>query len=82
MLYVFDCGELGEDEHRVRLDRAEIAEVRWVPIGDVPGLVIPRLARRLVHAYRVYRGGSGLYLEHGKPRMQWDLRFGHDGTVC
>src|SRR5215472_18857182 len=39
-LYVFDCGELGEDEHRMRLDGTEIDGVKWVPIEDVAELVI------------------------------------------
>lgn len=68
ILYVFDCGELGEDEYHLHLDGAEIDGVRWVPIGDVAEFVIPRLARRLANAYRAHEASTILYLEHGEPR--------------
>ncbi len=42
ILYVFDCGDLGDDEHRVHLDPAEIDKTEWVAIGEVARLVIPR----------------------------------------
>src|ERR1700689_5131769 len=38
MLYVFDCGELGEDQHRIHLNTAEIDKADWVPIGEVAGI--------------------------------------------
>jgi len=68
VLYVFDCGELGEDEHLIHLDGIEIDKTDWVPISDLTGIVIPRLARRLTSAYRAYTSGEVLYLEHGQPR--------------
>lgn len=68
ILYVFDCGELGEDEQRIRLDGVEIERAEWVAVSDLPGLVIPRLARRLTHAYRAYTSGEVLYLENGNHR--------------
>lgn len=68
ILYVFDCGELGEDERHVCLDGTEIDTVEWVPIGDVAKFVIPRLALRLASAYRAYKAGTILYLEYGVPR--------------
>jgi 8-oxo-dGTP diphosphatase len=68
ILYVFDCGELGEDEHHLHLDQAEIDRVRWVPISEVAEFVIPRLARRLANAYRAHEAGTILNLEHGEPR--------------
>ena len=68
MLYVFDCGELGEDQHRIHLNTAEIDKADWVPIGEVAGIVIPRLARRLASAYRASASSTVLYLEHGDPR--------------
>ncbi|SRR5712691_5712466 len=67
VLYVFDCGELGEDEYRISLDTTEIDKVEWMDLGDIPECVIPRLARRLASAYRAYMSGVTLYLEHGKP---------------
>lgn len=66
LLYVFDCGDLGEDEHRMQLDGTEIETAEWVPVGDVANLVIPRLARRLASAYRAHICGASLYLEHGE----------------
>lgn len=68
VLYIFDCGELGEDEHQMRLDGTEIRGVKWVPIGGVGEFVIPRLARRLANAHRAHESGTILYLEHGEPR--------------
>lgn len=68
ILYIFDCGELGKDERHVRLDSMEIDAVEWVPIGDITGFVIPRLALRLASAYRAYKAGTILYLEYGAPR--------------
>jgi 8-oxo-dGTP diphosphatase len=68
ILYVFDCGELGEDQQRMHLDGVEIDQAAWIAVGDLPGLVIPRLERRLVHAHRAYTSGEILYLENGNPR--------------
>jgi 8-oxo-dGTP diphosphatase len=69
ILYIFDCGELGDDEQRIRLDGTEIDTTRWVPISDIAAFVIPRLALRLAHAHRAYLSGEIFYLEHGKPRI-------------
>jgi 8-oxo-dGTP diphosphatase len=68
ILYVFDCGELGNDEERIRFDGTEIDTAKWVSIDDISDVVIPRLARRLEHAYRAYMSGEILYLENGCPR--------------
>lgn len=66
LLYVFDCGDLGEDEQRVRLDGGEIDSAEWVPVDDVANRAIPRLARRLASAYRAHVCGVSFYLEHGE----------------
>jgi len=68
ILYIFDCGELSEDEHHIRLDSVEIDRAEWVAIADLAGFVIPRLVRRLTNAYRAHTSGAILYLEHGQPR--------------
>ncbi len=68
ILYVFDCGELGEEERHVRIDNIEIDKIEWVAIGDLALYVIPRLVRRLTNSYRAYKSGAILYLEHGQPR--------------
>jgi hypothetical protein len=46
----------------------EIDKTEWVAVNDLADYVIPRLERRLVHAYRAYQSGETLYLEHGQPR--------------
>lgn len=68
ILYVFDCGELGDDECYIRLDSTEIDKAEWVAVSDLPRRVIPRLARRLAYAYHARESGTILYLEHGQPR--------------
>lgn len=68
VLYVFDCGELGEAEHHIRPDGIEIDRTQWVEISELANYVIPRLARRLTSAYSAYTSGEVLYLEHGQPR--------------
>jgi 8-oxo-dGTP pyrophosphatase MutT (NUDIX family) len=68
ILYVFDCGELGSDEERILFDGEEIDTGEWVSIDSISRLVIPRLARRLNHAYDAYISGEILYLENGHPR--------------
>src|ERR1700689_4927909 len=35
ILYLFDCGPLGDDENLIRLDGEEISDTRWVAIADV-----------------------------------------------
>ena len=69
ILFVFDCGELGADEERITLDGVELDGWEWVSADRVEDYVIPRLARRLTHAYRAYRAGSTIYLEHGVPAL-------------
>jgi 8-oxo-dGTP diphosphatase len=70
ILYIFDCGELGEDEREIRLDGVEIDKVEWVTVGDLEHFLIPRLLRRVTHAHHAYLSGAVLYLEHGRPRDQ------------
>jgi hypothetical protein len=68
ILYIFDCGQLGDDENRIGLDGEEIDGVQWVAIGEVDKFMIPRLARRIGNAYLAFQAGTTLYLEHGEPR--------------
>lgn len=68
LLYIFDCGELGRDEHAIRLDGTEIDRTEWVTVDDLAHYVIPRLERRLTNTYRAYTSGTILYLEHDEPR--------------
>jgi 8-oxo-dGTP diphosphatase len=69
ILYIFDCGPLGADEQRIQLAADELDRWQWVPVGQLPEYVIPRLARRLTSAYRAHAAGTQLYLEHGQPVM-------------
>jgi 8-oxo-dGTP diphosphatase len=68
ILYVFDCGKLGQDQSQIRPDGIEIDKTEWVPAGDLTRFVIPRLVRRLTSAYHAYASGTILYLEHGQVR--------------
>jgi 8-oxo-dGTP diphosphatase len=72
ILYIFTCGELGDDENHLCLESNEIDKVEWVDVGDIRHYVIPRLERRLSHAYRAYQSGGPLYLEHGRPVLECD----------
>jgi 8-oxo-dGTP diphosphatase len=67
MLYIFDCGDLGEDERHIRCDGIEIDKTEWAAVDDIDDVVIPRLARRLTSAYRALTSGTFFYLEHGRP---------------
>lgn len=69
ILYVFGCGELGPDENRIKLDGVELDHWEWVSVDRLGDFLIPRLERRLTHAYIAHRDGSMLYLEHGHPTM-------------
>lgn len=67
VLWIFDCGKLGEDSERIRLDPAELDQWDWVQIEAVADRAIPRLARRIQHAFEAHRSGQITYLEHGEP---------------
>ncbi|MGW4771362.1 NUDIX domain-containing protein [Nocardia sp. NPDC004278] len=66
-LYVFDCGELGEDERAIELQPTELDEWKWVRIDKIDDYVIPRLGRRLRQAHSAHADGRTAYLEHGEP---------------
>ncbi|CCH33909.1 NUDIX hydrolase [Actinosynnema sp. NPDC047251] len=68
VLYVFDCGDLGDDERRIRLDGIELAETNWVTVDRLGEYVVPRLERRLTQAHHAYTTGVTLNLEHGQNR--------------
>jgi hypothetical protein len=74
ILYVFDCGELGEDEHEIQLDGIEIDKTEWVEVDNLAGYVISRLVRRLTAAYHAHTSGMILYLEHGQTPHGTELR--------
>lgn len=62
LLFLFDCGTLGEDAEKVQLDGTELDRWEWVRIDDLEKYVIPRLARRI----RSTAGEGPGYLEHGE----------------
>src|SRR5262249_22984858 len=65
ILYIFDCGELGQDEAHIHLDGDELDRWAWVELDKLPDHVIPRLARRLGHACQARASGQSAYLENG-----------------
>ncbi|MEU4519405.1 NUDIX domain-containing protein [Amycolatopsis sp. NPDC024027] len=67
VLSVFDGGDLGDDETRIKLDGTELDHWQWVPVANLGDYVIPRLVRRLTRAYEARQQGATLYLEHGEP---------------
>lgn len=66
LLYVFDCGPLGADQDAIALQQSELDHWAWVPIDQLHDYVVPRLARRLRHAYDAHVSGATLYLEYGE----------------
>lgn len=62
LLFLFDCGHLGADEARIRLDGNEIDRFEWVALEELEDYVIDRIARRI----RSTTTSSGAYLEYGK----------------
>jgi ADP-ribose pyrophosphatase YjhB (NUDIX family) len=67
VLWLFDCGQLGDDERYIQLDGTELDRWEWVPATSVSQYVIPRLARRLEQARAARNSGETVYLEHGEP---------------
>lgn len=47
MLFLFDCGDLGADEHRIRLDGDELDRWEWVELDQLDNYVLPCIARRI-----------------------------------
>lgn len=55
LLYVFDCGPLGDDQYRIVLTESELDRWEWVSVQHLDDYVVSRLARRLRHAYRAQK---------------------------
>lgn len=64
LLFLFDCGTLGDDEHRIRLEGNELDRWAWIDLDELDGYVLPRIARRIRSAIS---NVTTSYLEHGKP---------------
>jgi ADP-ribose pyrophosphatase YjhB (NUDIX family) len=65
LLFLFDCGDLGDDEQLIQLATDELDRWEWVDIDQLDDYLIPRLSRRVRTASTLESGG-GAYLEHGK----------------
>jgi 8-oxo-dGTP pyrophosphatase MutT (NUDIX family) len=69
ILYLFDCGELGDDEAAIKPDGVEVEAIEWVSVRDLDQFVIPRLEARLGQAFEASRSVGARYLERGLPRF-------------
>ncbi|MEV6671129.1 NUDIX hydrolase [Streptomyces sp. NPDC051162] len=68
ILYIFDGGQLQQDEHdAIRLDLAELLGAEYHPMDALDELLIPRLARRVKQAIKARGQAQTQYLEHGVP---------------
>lgn len=65
LLFLFYCGDVGDDEQRIRLATDELDRWEWVSLDQVDDYLIPRLARR-VRTAATLDSTSGAYLEHGR----------------
>ena len=65
LLFLFDCGDLADDQARIRLDPTELDRWQWVALDQLADYVIPRLARRIRTAATL-DGSNMAYLEHGE----------------
>ncbi|HZS23276.1 MAG TPA: NUDIX hydrolase [Pseudonocardiaceae bacterium] len=61
LLFLFDCGELGDDKSRIQLDNVELDRHKWVELSELGDFVIDRIARRI----NSVAAGGPQYLEHG-----------------
>lgn len=63
LLFLFDCGQLGDDEPRIQLDGKELDRWEWVGLHQLNDYVIDRIARRI----RSTVANQDPYLENGLP---------------
>jgi 8-oxo-dGTP diphosphatase len=64
LLFLFDCGSLGDEQTQIRLDSAELDKWRWVHPSNLDDYVIDRIARRIRSSSK--SPANALYLEHGE----------------
>ena len=69
LLFIFDCGPLGEDEARIELDDVELDQWQWVAATDLENYLIPRLSSRIGSIIGDQGPPLGRYLEHGRPAI-------------
>ncbi|MER7045568.1 NUDIX hydrolase [Streptomyces jumonjinensis] len=66
ILYLFDGGRLSADDRRqIALQADELRGYDFHDADQVPGLTIPRLARRISAGINARANGLTAYLEHG-----------------
>lgn len=65
LLFLFDCGDLADDEQHIHLGTDELDRWEWVRIDQLDDYVIPRLARRIRTAATL-NDTTSAYLEHGQ----------------
>ena len=65
LLFIFNCGDLADDEEHIRLATDELDRWEWVGLDQLDDYVIPRLARRIRTAATLNATGDA-YLEHGR----------------
>lgn len=66
LLFLFDCGDLADDEQRIQLGTHELDQWEWVGRDQLDDYVIPRLARRIRTAITLNTTRCA-YLERGRP---------------
>jgi ADP-ribose pyrophosphatase YjhB (NUDIX family) len=64
LLFLFDCGPLGQDEGRIRIDGVELDRWEWVHLTEIEDYVIDRIFLRIRAAIAA---PTWPYLEHGTP---------------
>lgn len=64
LLFLFDCGNLGGDEARIRLPAEELDRWAWVDVAQLDDYVIDRISNRVRAAVET---PSVAYLEYGRP---------------
>ena len=64
ILFMFNCGNLGTDEARIRLPADELDRWEWVALGQLDNYVIDRISHRVRAAVQ---SPSAAYLEYGRP---------------
>ena len=68
LLFVFDGGVLtAEQVASISLQAEELAEYGYKAVDEAVGMLVPRLARRVLAAAEAHRTGMTAYLENGEP---------------
>lgn len=62
LLFLFDCGPLGDDEAAIELGDTELDRWEWVDLDRLGDYLIDRIARRI----RTVIATGEPYLEHGR----------------